>query len=68
MQFNHLREEEQKFLDDWLNEHSQKCNFGEGGAIGGKITYKITPTTIGVITKAKCVCGAGKDITDYESW
>jgi hypothetical protein len=39
------------------------------GAIGGFITYKITPTSIGNATSIKCdICKKEENITDYDNW
>ena len=64
-------EEDQKKLDEWLTVHNKECHYADPtkrGAIGGSLTYKFTPTSIGLITKVKCVCGAEVDLTDYKSW
>ena len=39
------------------------------GAIGGRITYSFTPTSIGTIVKIKdSVTGKELDLTDYYTW
>ena len=45
------------------------------GAIGGGLSYRFTPTSIGVITSAVYTIGMDKnkkewkyDLTDYDSW
>ena len=57
-------------LTKWI--HGHKCEYTKHpeklGAIGGGFTYTFTPTSIGVIVKIKCYCGAGCDLTDYDSW
>jgi len=37
-------------------------------AIGGEITYTFTPTSLGVVKKVKCACGASCDVSDYQDW
>lgn len=39
-----------------------------GGAIGGVVTYMVTPASIGTVIELECVCGFKMDITDYDSW
>lgn len=38
------------------------------GAIGGRWTWSFTPTSIGLIVKIKCACGAEEDLTDCSDW
>lgn len=38
------------------------------GAIGGRVTWMFTRTSLGIVTKVKCACGATLDLTEYESW
>jgi hypothetical protein len=33
------------------------------GAIGGAVSIKFTPTSIGMIITAQCVCGSSLDVT-----
>jgi hypothetical protein len=41
----------------------------DSSAIGGKISVEITPTGLGEIFVMKCkVCGARKNITDFDCW
>ena len=44
------------------------CTITYEGAIGGKLTYSFTPTSVLQIIKIECVCGAGIDLTDYEEF
>lgn len=39
-----------------------------GGAIGGRLTYKFTPTSIGVIASVKCSCGEEQTLSDFTTW
>jgi hypothetical protein len=45
-------------------DQSHKCKFRNqngtwkyGGAIGGRLTYYFTPTSIGDVCEVKCACG-----------
>lgn len=38
-------------------------------AIGGHITYHMTPTSLGCVWEVKCCrCVATEDVTDYDAW
>ena len=53
----------------WIDEHDKTCKFADpmkGGAIGGRLTYSFTPTSLGTITTVKCACGEKCDLTDYD--
>lgn len=46
-----------------------KCKYWYNpGTIGGRITYSFTPTSLGVVVTASCLCGKKLNVTDYESW
>jgi hypothetical protein len=49
----------------WKHRCKRKVN---AGPIGGRMTYEFTPTGVGVIVLAKCMCGWEKNLTDYESF
>lgn len=38
------------------------------GAIGGRFSYKFTPTGLGTIIHCECACGDHLDVTDYDGW
>lgn len=64
-----LSETEVKKMNDWLKSHNETCpNAGskKQGAIGGRLTYYFTPTTLGVFSSVKCVCGAEEFLTDLD--
>ena len=66
-----LNEVERQKLRDWQEKHDKKCKFANPmsqGAIGGRLTYMFTPTSLGVITKIKCTCGKEADLTDMSIW
>ena len=55
----------------WLVEHDKRCPFSkknQEGAIGGRLTYKFTPTRLGLVIKMACACGEETDLTDYKEW
>jgi hypothetical protein len=51
-------------IDKWAYAH--KCTIKNEGATGGKITYHITPTSLGPILRVSCDCGSKMDLTDYK--
>ncbi|OGY62855.1 MAG: hypothetical protein A2745_01335 [Candidatus Harrisonbacteria bacterium RIFCSPHIGHO2_01_FULL_44_13] len=63
-----IRIEEVKKLSEWKETHRCRYRGKTGGAIGGKITYCFTPTTIGTIIRVECACGKDIDLTDYDGW
>ena len=67
-----LSGEQVKKLDAWDNNHACKFEKKHGmkyaGAIGGRLTYSFTPTSLGCIVKVKCACGSEIDLTEYEEW
>ena len=63
--------EETKAYRDWKKKHDKTCKFADpmkGGAIGGRLTYKFTPTGLGCLFSVKCACGAEEDFTDVDNW
>lgn len=66
-----LNKKEKTDLETWLKKHDKTCKykkFESTGAIGGRITYKFTPTSLGAIIVVECACGKQIDITDTNSW
>lgn len=63
-----LSENEIKDANEFEEKHfecARKCPT----AIGGHITYKFTPTSLGTGVSVKCnLCGEEKNITDYDLW
>ncbi len=49
-------------------DHSRMPGVNMTGAIGGQYTYLFTPTSIGVVVRVKCACGAEIDLSNYEDW
>ena len=53
---------------DHQKAYKHECPQVDTGAIGGRITFSFTPTALGEVTKATCVCGWEEDFTDYASF
>ncbi len=52
---------------EWDKAH--ECSLKDDrGAIGGRLSYTFTPTSLGCIIKVKCGCGAELDLTAYDEW
>ena len=52
-------------LQKWYKTHNNgKCANSYFGAIGGNITFEITPTSIGDSVVAKCACGESFDMLE----
>jgi len=60
----------------WETEHDKTCRYYDdgtspecpSGAIGGRLTYRFTPTGLGHIIVVKCLCGGEVNVTDFNSW
>lgn len=62
-----LTEKEEKDALEFSKEH-KKCTNGKLTTIGGRISYEITPVSIGHFVSIVCnICGKKKNITDYDS-
>lgn len=51
--------------------HDTECKFADPmkrGAIGGRLTYCFTPTSLGTIASVKCACGEEITLTDFSEW
>ncbi len=64
MKFELTPEQAQEY-NTW--DHFHCCN-EDAGTIGGKVSFKFTPTGLGVCVQAMCICGAVLDLTDSENW
>lgn len=62
-----INELEIEAAEAWIKKHSEEHDM-YCGAIGGRWTYKITPTSLGTILVVQCACGAEEDVTDYGNW
>ena len=57
-QFPKISEQMYNELENWWKTHNDgSCSKQCHGAIGGAITFEITPTSIGDFVEAKCICG-----------
>jgi hypothetical protein len=65
-----LDEKQVAKLQKWLKSHDRTCEFKKekGSTIGGRLTYRFTPTGLGVISAVHCLCGKRVDLTDSENW
>ena len=62
-----LDETQTKMLNEWNEKHF--CEFKDySSAIGGRLTYCYTPTSLGMIIVIRCECGDKIDVTNYENW
>ncbi len=66
-----LNTEELTKLNTWLSEHDKTCRLAKySGAIGGRLTYEFTPTSLSTIVHVQCACcrEARVDLTDYDAF
>jgi len=60
----HLFNEELEGAYEWWAQHQDECEWASGkkyaGAIGGIMSWIITPTSIGDLISMRCACGAEK--------
>ena len=61
-----LTAEQKEQTNKWMMGHG--CPVAHEGAIGGKITYSFTPTSLGVVEKVSCSCGVTLNLTEYDEW
>lgn len=58
-QFPKITKEMHEKMAEWYATHNDgKCANGYHGAIGGNVTFKICPTSIGDFVDVNCSCGA----------
>ena len=60
-----LTEEQTASYLQWLRDH--KCD-SSVGAIGGSVGVKFTPTGLGLLISAECICGEKINLTDSSNW
>lgn len=66
-----LDEKQRTALAAWDAAHLAARHHGTepSAAIGGRLSYHVTPTSLGVVLKAVCgACHAEVDLTDYDLW
>jgi len=54
-------------IETWRTTHEARC-VRHRAAIGGKLTFEFTPTSLGTVIKVRCACGESTDATEYEAW
>ena len=58
-QFPKITPDMHKEMQKWYETHNEgKCANSYHGAIGGEVSFEITPTSIGDFLTVKCTCGA----------
>jgi hypothetical protein len=63
-----LTDKEVKRYRDWAEKHEKECPITNPGAIGGKITFCFTGTSLGVLSRVTCACGEGVLLTDVSEF
>lgn len=64
-QFPKITEEMHDKMSSWYRHHNKgKCVNSHHGAIGGGVTFEITPTSIGEFITVRCSCGATLDFDE----
>jgi len=66
-----ISKEEYLEVSEWLVNHDKSCKFADPhkcGAIGGRLTYCFTGTSLGEIGKVLCACGEEFVFTDCSDW
>ena len=62
-----LNKVEEERADKFMEKHRHKDVYK--GAIGGHISYRFTPTSVGDAVSIKCsICDEEENITDYNAW
>lgn len=64
MKFELSKEQLVKFKE-WDKSHN--CD-AMVNAIGERISFKFTPTGLGMIVDAECICGKELSLTESENW
>ncbi len=52
----------------FAKEHECPLKEGGVGAIGGRISFRFTPTGLGVIENVECACGKTLCLTEIDTW
>jgi len=63
-----ISKKDQKKYKKWAKKHIKICPIKDVGPIGGRISFRFTPTSLGTIFVITCVCGEELDLTDSENW
>ncbi len=70
MKFELFGSELKSYLE-WDREHKKVCklyNNETQPAIGGRLTFSFTPTSLGPAVSVECACGEKHNCTDYDFW
>ncbi len=62
-----LDSDQKKKYQKWLKRHDKTCVQKDTTAMGGRLTYRFTPTGLGTITQVHCICGRKVDLTP-DNW
>lgn len=63
----HLDTDQLAKLAAWRETHDRTCRFTRNsGAIGGRLTFSFTPTSLFTRVDVECACGGEVDLTDYD--
>lgn len=57
--------------DNAVKNHNKDCpiyNDNHSAAIGGRISYTFTPTSLGMACGVRCACGWHEEVTDVSDW
>jgi hypothetical protein len=58
-------------LNEWIKTHDKTCPYAnplKQGAIGGRLSYEFTPSSLGTFAVVKCACKAECNVTDYDAF
>lgn len=61
-----LTDEQHSTAMKWGYDH--ECPISYEGAIGGKLTFTFTDTSLGTVEKVVCSCGEEHNLTDFDLW
>ena len=62
-----LNKNQVKMYEEWFSKHKEECSC-DVGAIGGRLSFRFTPVSLGMIVSAECLCGKGIDLTESLNW
>jgi len=63
-----LTTKEVSLFKSWLEEHDKICPIQYSGAIGERMTFCFSPTSLGTLSKVSCACGEQVLLTNTEDW
>jgi hypothetical protein len=63
-----ITDEQEKKIEEWLETLKPLMNT-YSGPIGGRLSYRFTPTSLGIAVYVKdCMSDQELNLTDYDSW